>query len=143
MKEKKVGLVTFRENDKILELKNRPSDDVYNGDVGILDEIDEEEKYLLVKYGNVDVFYNFNDLSDITLAYALSVHKAQGSEYSYVYFIFDQSQSHMLYKKLIYTAISRARNKLVLIGNKEVFLRAVNKELINRKTTLINRLNNN
>ena len=143
LKEKKVGLVTFRENDKILELKNRPSDDVYNGDVGILDEIDEEEKYLLVKYGNVDVFYNFNDLSDITLAYALSVHKAQGSEYSYVYFIFDQSQSHMLYKKLIYTAISRARNKLVLIGNKEVFLRAVNKELINRKTTLINRLNNN
>ena len=143
LKEKKVGLVTFRENDKILELKNRPSDDVYNGDVGILDEIDEEEKYLLVKYGNVDVFYNFNDLSDITLAYALSVHKAQGSEYSYVYFIFDQSQSHMLYKKLIYTAISRARNKLVLIGDKEVFLRAVNKELINRKTTLINRLNNN
>ena len=143
LKEKKVGLVTFRENDKILELKNRPSDDVYNGDVGVLDEINEEEKYLLVKYGNVDVFYNFNDLSDITLAYALSVHKAQGSEYSYVYFIFDQSQSHMLYKKLIYTAISRARNKLVLIGNKEVFLRAVNKELINRKTTLINRLNNN
>ena len=143
LKEKKVGLVTFRENDKILELKNRPSDDVYNGDVGILDEINEEEKYLLVKYGNVDVFYNFNDLSDITLAYALSVHKAQGSEYSYVYFIFDQSQSHMLYKKLIYTAISRARNKLVLIGNKEVFLRAVNKELVNRKTTLINRLNNN
>ena len=143
LKEKKVGLVTFRENDKILELKNRPSDDVYNGDVGVLDEINEEEKYLLVKYGNVDVFYNFNDLSDITLAYALSVHKAQGSEYSYVYFIFDQSQSHMLYKKLIYTAISRARNKLVLIGNKEVFLRAVNKELVNRKTTLINRLNNN
>lgn len=142
LKEKKVGLVTFREDDKILELKNRPTDDVYNGDVGILDEIDEEEKYLLVKYGSVDVFYNFNDLSDITLAYVMSVHKAQGSEYSHVYFIFDRSQSHMLYKKLIYTAISRARNKLVLIGDKEVFLKAVNKELINRKTTLVNRLNN-
>ncbi len=142
LKEKKVGLVTFRENDKILELKNRPTDDVYNGDVGILEEIDEEEKYLLVKYGSVDVFYNFNDLSDIALAYTMSVHKAQGSEYSHVYFIFDRSQSHMLYKKLIYTAISRARNKLVLIGDKEVFLKAVNRELINRKTTLVNRLNN-
>ncbi len=140
LKERKVGLVTFRENDKILELKNRPSDDVYNGDVGTLAEIDENEKYFYVKYGSVDVFYNFNDLSDITLAYAMSVHKAQGSEYSNVYFIFDQSQGHMLYKQLIYTAISRARNKLVLIGDKEVFLKAVNRELLKRKTTLINRL---
>ncbi len=142
LKERKVGLVTFRENDKILELKNRPSDDVYNGDVGTLEKIDENEKFFYVKYGNVDVFYNFSDLSDITLAYAMSVHKAQGSEYGHVYFVFDKSQGHMLYKQLIYTAISRASNKLVLIGDKEVFLKAVNRELTSRKTTLINRLNN-
>ncbi|MDY5276790.1 MAG: ATP-binding domain-containing protein, partial [Erysipelotrichaceae bacterium] len=80
------------------------------------------------------------DLGDITLAYAMSVHKAQGSEYPYVYFIFDQSQSHMLYKKLIYTAISRARNKLVLIGDKDLFLASANKKLPKRKTSLIMRL---
>lgn len=140
LKEKKVGNLTFRENDKILELKNRPSDDVYNGDIGILAEINELDKYFYVKYGSVDVFYEFNDLSDITLAYALSVHKAQGSEYPYVYFIFDQSQAHMLYKKLIYTAISRARDKLVLIGDKNLFLTCANKKLAKRKTTLILRL---
>lgn len=140
LREKKVNNIVFRENDKILELKNRPTDDVYNGDIGVLDEINEEEKYFYVKYGSVDVFYNFNDLGDITLAYAMSVHKAQGSEYPFVYFIFDQSQSHMLYKKLIYTAISRARNKLVLIGDKDLFLVSANKKLPKRKTSLIMRL---
>ena len=135
-KEKKVGKYLFREHDKILETKNRPNDDVYNGDIGILQEIDEEAKSFFVNYQTVDVFYNFDDLNDIALAYALSVHKAQGSEYKNVYFIFHKSQKHMLYKKLIYTAISRAKIRLVLIGDKNVFFEAISRETKERKTTL-------
>ncbi len=141
-KEKAFGKYTFRENDKILELKNRPNDDVYNGDIGTLIEIDEKAKSFLVNYQSVDVFYNFEELADISLAYALSVHKAQGSEYQNVYFIFDRSQRHMLYKKLIYTAVSRAKKKLVLIGDMAVFYEALNKEIKERKTSLVNWLNN-
>ncbi len=141
-KEKAFGKYTFRENDKILELKNRPNDDVYNGDIGTLIEIDEKAKSFLVNYQSVDVFYNFEELADISLAYALSVHKAQGSEYQNVYFIFDRSQRHMLYKKLIYTAVSRAKKKLVLIGDMAVFYEALNKEIKERKTSLLNWLNN-
>ena len=135
-KEKTYGKYTFRENDKILELKNRPTDDVYNGDIGTLMEIDEKDKSFFVNYQTVDVFYNFEDLNDISLAYALSVHKAQGSEYQNVYFIFDRSQRHMLYKKLIYTAVSRAKKKLVLIGDKSVFFESLKKEIKERKTSL-------
>ncbi len=141
-KEKAFGKYTFRENDKILELKNRPTDDVYNGDIGTLIEIDEKDKSFLVNYQSVDVFYSFEDLTDISLAYALSVHKAQGSEYQNVYFIFDKSQRHMLYKKLIYTAVSRAKKKLVLIGDKGVFFESLNKEIKERKTSLKIWLNN-
>ncbi len=141
-KEKAFGKYTFRENDKILELKNRPNDDVYNGDIGTLIEIDEKAKSFLVNYQSIDVFYNFEELADISLAYALSVHKAQGSEYQNVYFIFDRSQRHMLYKKLIYTAVSRAKKKLVLIGDMAVFYEALNKEIKERKTSLVNWLNN-
>ena len=135
-KEKTYGKYTYRENDKILELKNRPNDDVYNGDIGILKEIDEKDKSFYVDYQGISVFYKYDDLDDISLAYALSVHKAQGSEYQNVYFIFDRSQKHMLYKKLIYTAITRAKRKLIIIGDKDIFIEALNKDIKDRKTSL-------
>ncbi|MBR0461394.1 MAG: AAA family ATPase [Erysipelotrichaceae bacterium] len=139
-KERKFGKITFRENDKILQLKNRPVDDVYNGDIGILEEIDEEDKCLVVDYQNVKVFYEFSDVSDISLAYTLSVHKAQGSEYGIVYFICSRMHMNMLYKQLIYTAISRAKNKLVIIGDMSAFLQGTRRLLGSRKTGLLKRL---
>ncbi|MDO4500607.1 MAG: AAA family ATPase [Erysipelotrichaceae bacterium] len=141
-KERTVGKITFREGDKILELKNRPSDDVYNGDIGVLEEIDEDNKCFIVNYQDLRVFYNFDDLNDISLAYALSVHKAQGSEYKTVYFIVSRAHINMLYKKLIYTAVTRARNKLVIIGNLDVFNSGIRRELGKRKTTLLDKIVN-
>ena len=67
-KEKQSGKYIFRENDKILQLKNRPSEDVYNGDIGVLEDVDLKEKSLMVKYQDVYVFYNYDELSDISLA---------------------------------------------------------------------------
>ena len=141
-KEKVVGQYTFRVNDKILQLKNRPTDDVYNGDIGKLIDIDEKEKYLLVDYANINVFYQFEELTDISLAYALSVHKAQGSEYPIVYFVLNKNNLRMLNKKLIYTAISRAKNKLVIIGDGSLFMQGLTYVMKKRKTCLLERLKN-
>ena len=134
--ERKYGKYTFREGDKILQLKNRPSDDVYNGDIGILVDLDDKEKTLMVKYIETYVFYPYEDLIDISLAYALSVHKSQGSEYQTVYFIFNRSNIHMLNRNLIYTAISRAKRKLVIIGTDQLLKQGISKEMKRRNTTL-------
>ena len=141
-KERRSGKYIYRENDKILQLKNRPSEDVYNGDIGILEDIDEKEKSLMVNYAGTYVFYPFEDLSDISLAYALSVHKSQGSEYRIVYFIFNRNNIHMLNRNLIYTAISRAKNKLVIIGDESLFKQSLNHMIRKRHTSLLERLEN-
>ena len=138
--ERKSGKYTFREGDKILQLKNRPTEDVYNGDIGILEDVDPKEKSMMVNYGGVYVFYDFDDLSDISLAYALSVHKAQGSEYPIVYFIFNRSNYHMLNKKLIYTAITRAKKKLVIIGDRGLMSEGLSRLLRKRKTGLLEKM---
>ncbi len=140
--EKTIGKYLFREGDKILQLKNRPLDDVYNGDIGTLLEINEEEKYFLIDFSGTYVFYGFDDLQDISLAYAMSVHKAQGSEYQIVYFVINRYNLHMLSKKLIYTAISRARNKLVIIGEQGLLLQGLGRILNKRRTSLLRRLEN-
>ena len=141
--EKSVGSLIFRENDKILQLKNRPSDDVYNGDIGILEEIDLTQKCFLINYQNTYVLYNYDELDEISLAYALSVHKSQGSEYQVVYFIMNRSNMYMLNKKLIYTAISRAKTKLTIIAEESVFKEGIRHMLKTRNTSLKQRLMEN
>jgi len=138
--EKAFGKFIFRENDKILQLKNRPTEDVYNGDIGILEDIDDKEKALMVNYQGIYVFYKYEEMVDISLAYAMSVHKAQGSEYKIVYFLMSRSNMHMLNRKLIYTAISRAKIKLNIISSEDVFTEGLHHLMRNRRTTLIERL---
>lgn len=141
-KEKEFGSTLFREKDKILQLKNRPSEDVFNGDIGKLEDIDFKEKSLLVNYNDVYCFYSYEELNEISLAYAMSVHKSQGSEYQIVYFIISRNNMHMLNKKLIYTAISRAKTKLTIIGEESVFNKGVSSMMRKRNTTLIEKLLN-
>lgn len=141
--EKRIADCLYRETDKILQLKNRPDDDVYNGDIGILEEIDMTARTFLINYNDVYIYYSFDDLVEISLAYALTVHKSQGSEYEIVYFLCAKEHYSMLYKKLIYTAISRAKNKLVIIGDKHTFINATKRDIKQRKTHLIERLRTN
>lgn len=138
--EKEFNKVIYREFDKILQLKNRPSDDVYNGDIGVLEQIDLKEKCFLVNYNDTYVLYNYDELIDITLAYAMSVHKSQGSEYQVVYFIVSNNNIHMLNRNLIYTAISRAKSKLVIIGDKRIIKEGISRLMRKRNTTLLKRL---
>ena len=128
-KEVKVGYRLFREHDKILQLKNQPDDDVFNGDIGEIIEIQYAEDNILQKnsiladFDGVEVEYSGEQIYNITHAYATSIHKAQGSEYAIVIMPVVSDYRYMLQKRLLYTGVTRARNSLVLLGEKEVFLK--------------------
>ena len=142
-KEIRIGSTIYRIGDKILQLKNQPDDNIYNGDIGQLEEIinyDNGFKLIINFDGNL-VDYSGADLANITHAYCISVHKSQGSEYPYVIFTCFNEQRVMLKRKLIYTAISRAKNKLAIIGSYDALengVRTIEKSV--RKTSLKQRI---
>lgn len=146
-KELSLGYRIFRENDKVLQLKNQPDDDVYNGDIGIIKEIIfAQEDFnnlnrIIVDFDGRIVEYNNDNFSNITHAYCMSVHKAQGSEYPIVILPISNEYSIMLQKRLIYTAVTRAYKSLIFIGQKQAFYKGINTiEHYDRKTTLKERL---
>lgn len=113
-------------NDRVLQLQNNPEKQIMNGDIGYIIEILDNS--LTINFNNKIVELNKNDLDNLTLAYAISVHKSQGSEYDNVIFPLLSSYSIMLKRKLIYTAITRAKEKLIIIGdinfiNKRIMLK--------------------
>ncbi|MDO4480367.1 MAG: ATP-dependent RecD-like DNA helicase [Erysipelotrichaceae bacterium] len=126
-KELKVGTITFRERDKVMLLKNMADEDVYNGDIGTIVHIEKtkEMNIIEVDFGNNVVCFDHDFLYYLTHAYCISIHKSQGSEYDNVVFICDAQSIYMLEKRLIYTAISRAKHHLYIIGNANVFKRQV------------------
>ena len=126
-RELKVGTTTFREEDKILQLKNQPNDDVYNGDIGILVEVvyasedHLKQNRIIVDFDGRIVEYTSENFMNITLAYCVSVHKAQGSEYPIVILPIVPEHRFMHSKRLLYTAITRASKSLILIGDPDRF----------------------
>ncbi|MBN2541040.1 MAG: ATP-dependent RecD-like DNA helicase [Bacilli bacterium] len=115
---------TFYYNDKVMQLVNQPEDNVMNGDQGIVSGITEDDELLVNFSGNI-VKYNLKDLDNLTLAYAVSIHKSQGSEYQCVILPMVRSYTIMLKRKLLYTAVTRAKEKLILIGDFEAYKRGV------------------
>lgn len=141
----RVGKYIYRENDKILQLKNQHEDNVYNGDIGVLIEIENGGNSRLSKMfvdydGNV-VEYTNKDFVNITHAYCISIHKSQGSEYPLIILPVSFAYQRMLVKNLLYTAITRAKQKLVIVGNYDAFLFGINNTNYKvRKTTLKDKL---
>ena len=142
----KYGDVIFRENDKILQLVNLPEENIYNGDIGIIKNIVkiENKTFIYIDFDGNLVKYETKDLNKITHGFVISIHKSQGSEFEVVIMLISNSYKRMLYKKLIYTGITRAKRKLILIGDPDAFLYAVNNNSEkNRKTNLLEQLKNN
>ncbi|NTW95669.1 MAG: ATP-dependent RecD-like DNA helicase [Erysipelotrichaceae bacterium] len=142
--ELQISYVTFREGDKILQLKNQPPDDVYNGDIGILLEVihakndENKQNRLVVDFDGRIVEYTSESFINITLAYCISIHKSQGSEYPIVILPVLNEQKIMLQRRLLYTAITRASKSLILIGEKSAFLYGLSRKDENpRKTCLL------
>lgn len=132
----------FKKNDKVLQLKNDPELDIMNGDIGkIVDIITIDDKTsLIIDFDNKIVTYPAKNIDNLSLAYAISIHKSQGSEFKNVILPILPSYNIMLKKKLIYTAITRAKNKLILLGKYETLNYSVSLKDYLRQTTLSKRI---
>lgn len=133
----------FRENDKVIQLVNRQEKQVMNGDIGYIRAIDIENesfKSLDVMFEFGSVHYEKEEIEDLNLAYAISIHKAQGSEFKLVIVPFSFKYYIMLKRKLIYTAITRAKEYLIMIGNIEALRKGIVQIEDKRKTKLQDRL---
>ena len=112
-----VGEVIYREGDKVIQLTNMPDDNVYNGDIGIISKIvTKNNKEIYIDFDGNIVRYTSANFNKFKLAYAISIHKAQGSEFEIVVIPLVNSFRKMLYRKLIYTGITRSKKKLFLVG---------------------------
>ena len=144
-KELIVGEAKYRENDKVIQLTNQPDDNVYNGDIGIIDKIvTGSKKEIYIDFDGNIVKYTPSTFINFKLAYAISIHKSQGSEFKIVIMPVLSSYKKMLYKKLVYTGITRAKSKLYLIGDCKLLDFAIKNDSNDlRRTSLEERLKKN
>lgn len=136
----RIGDVTYREGDKVLQLVNDPDNNIYNGDIGYISSINPQNKdeLLMVNFYGNGVFYKREDLINLKHAYAITIHKSQGSEFDHVIMPITMNYGRMLYNKLLYTGISRAKKSLTLLGNARAFYMGTNNDYsLNRKTDLV------
>lgn len=117
-----IGNIIYRENDKVIQLVNDVDNNVFNGDIGYIERINSyPKKSIIINFSSHKVEYEQNDFDKFNLAYAVSIHKSQGSEYDNVVVIISNSHKRMFYNKLIYTACTRAKKNLIIIGQKGNF----------------------
>jgi exodeoxyribonuclease V alpha subunit len=134
------GNFEFRLNDKVIQQKNNYEKDVYNGDIGFIKDIDFELQEFKVDFNDKIVTYNFYDTDEINLSYAISIHKSQGSEFKCVIVPILTSHYMLLQRNLLYTAITRAKELVVLIGSKKAIGMAVSKNNVENRFTNLKKL---
>ena len=138
--------ITFRVGDKVLQLVNVPEKNIFNGDIGKITAIEsgrtvgKKNESITVDFDGNEVSYSRMEWNQLRLAYCISIHKAQGSQFKMVLLPIVQQFSRMLQRNLLYTAITRAAEKLVLIGEPYAVMTSVKNEAVNRKTSLVDRL---
>ena len=136
------GGYTYRQGDRVMQLCNNYAKEVFNGDLGYIREVDTEERTLKVDFDGKWIEYDITELDELTLAYATTIHKAQGSEYPIVVMPVLMTHFVMLQRNLIYTGITRAKKICVLIGAAKALAYAVrNVSVLKRNTSLRERLN--
>ena len=136
------GERSFKLDDKVMQIRNNYEKDVFNGDIGRICSVSQEEKELTVRFDERNVIYSYEDLDELVPAYAISVHKSQGSEYPAVVIPVLTQHYIMLQRNLIYTAVTRGRKLVVLVGSRRALAMAVaNNKTQKRYTWLGKRLN--
>lgn len=126
---------TFKCRDKVMQIRNNYPKEVFNGDIGTISQIDGEMQKLTVKYDGRPVDYDFAELDELVLAYAVSVHKSQGSEYTAVVLPVMTQHYVLLQRNLIYTGITRAKELVVLIGTKKALAIAIKNDKPQKRMT--------
>ncbi len=130
----------FKVGDKVMQLKNNYDKNVYNGDVGFITALNKKEKTMTVQFDD-QVLFPWEEWDQITLAYAITIHKSQGSEFKAVILFLDNQHHIMLQRNLLYTAITRAKERLFIIGSKRAVEKAtLNNNITQRHTLLASRL---
>lgn len=133
---------SFRQGDRVMQLRNNYDKEVFNGDLGYIERVDMEDRTLFVCFDGRMVEYDVSELDELTLAYATTIHKSQGSEYPIVVMPVLMTHYVMLQRNLIYTGITRAKKICVLVGTKKALSFAIrNLSVLKRNTKLKERLN--
>jgi len=133
--------MTFRVGDKVMQVRNNYDKDVFNGDIGHIVGLDDEEREAVIEYDGRKVTYLYDEFDEVTLSYAVTIHKSQGSEYPCVVIPIHTQHYMMLQRNLLYTGITRGRKLVVLVGTKKAIAIAVKRvQSQSRITTLKERL---
>ena len=128
---------TFVVGDKLLQTVNNYQKEVFNGDIGFLSHIDKEEGMVTVAFDTRSVDYEFEELDELALAYAISIHKSQGSEYTAVVIPLSLQHYALLERNLLYTAVTRGKALVVLVGEKRALAIAVKKNSLRGRLTYL------
>jgi exodeoxyribonuclease V alpha subunit len=132
---------SYKEGDRVLQIRNNYDKDVFNGDIGLIARIDAEAQEVEVNYDGRMVLYQLDELDELDLAYACSVHKSQGSEYPAVVLLMTTQHFKLLQRNLLYTAMTRGRKLVCLVGtHKAVNIAIRNDHVAGRRTALRDRL---
>jgi exodeoxyribonuclease V alpha subunit len=129
------GGTEYRLDDKVMQIRNNYDKEVFNGDIGQVSAVDVEERELTVLFDGVAVAYDVSELDELVLAYATTIHKAQGSEYPIVVMPFTMQHYVMLQRNLLYTGVTRAKKALVLVGTKKAIGYAIRNNTVTRRNT--------
>lgn len=135
----KVGGVCYKLGDKVMQIKNNYDKQVFNGDIGRIIEIDHDDKMVMIAFEDQMILYDGTELDEIVLAYATTVHKSQGSEYSVVIVPLTHQHYVMLQRNLLYTSMTRAKKFMVLVGTQKAIQFAVRNERISQRNTSLSK----
>ena len=130
---------TFREGDRVIQTVNNYQRDVFNGDLGVIAKINRIDQVLQVNFDVGPVSYDFPDLDELGLAYVLSIHKSQGSEYPCVVIPVHTQHFIMLQRNLLYTAVTRGKHLVIVVGSKRAFHLAVTRQDTQLRQTALRR----
>lgn len=131
------GGYTFRKGDKVMQIRNNYDKNVFNGDIGYITAVDTNERILTVTFDNRLVEYDITELDEIVLAYAITIHKSQGSEFPVVVMPVTMKHFVMLQRNLIYTGITRAKRICVLVGTTKAFAYAIRQNTVSKRNTML------
>jgi exodeoxyribonuclease V alpha subunit len=132
-----VGSRRFRLGDKVMQTRNNYDLDIYNGDIGRITSIDTDEREVVVIFDGRPVPFESDDLDDLVLAYACTIHKSQGSEYPAVVVVLHHQHYVMLQRNLLYTAVTRGRRLVVIVGSRRALGRAVRNATVRERYTML------
>jgi len=131
------GGFCFREQDKVMQIRNNYDKEVFNGDIGTILSVNEEERELTALFDGREILYDVSELDELVLAYATTIHKSQGSEYPIVVMPILMSHFVMLQRNLVYTGVTRAKKILVIVGTKKALGMAVRTVKVSERNTLL------